>query len=149
MAARQPTPTAQLAAFMSRFSPEIIALAKRCLSRLRRSFPGSYELVYDYPGSLLVAFGTSERGYEAIVSVAVFQREVRLYFRKSVPDPKRILKGSGSKVRSVTLKSASDLNHGDVRGLIEAAIKESAFRGSVRRPTCLVIKSRAKKRQKS
>jgi len=78
--ARQPSPHAQFSALLSRFSPEIVALVKRCLPKLRRAFPGCYQLVYDYSNSLVVAFGISERGYEAIVAVAIYPRWVRLYF---------------------------------------------------------------------
>src|SRR5262249_23493897 len=98
MTSRRPSPNAQVSAFLSRFRAEIVALVKRCLPKLRRAFPGSQELVYDYSNSLVVAFGMSERGYEAIVAVAIFPRWVRLYFDKSLPDPKGILEGSGAKV---------------------------------------------------
>jgi hypothetical protein len=147
MNSRQPTPNAQLAAFLSRFSPEIVALARRCFGKLRRAFPGAYQLVYDYNSSLLVAFGMSERGYEAIVSIAVLPREVRLYFRRSLPDPKGILKGSATKVRSVTLRTASDLDRGDIRALIKAAIKHSGFTVPQIRSSRMIIKSGAKQRK--
>src|SRR5215813_8102825 len=125
MTTRQLSPNAQFSAFLSRFPPEIVALVKRCLPKLRRAFPGSYELVYDYSNSVVVAFGMSERGYEAIVAVAIFPHRVLLYFDKTLPDPKGLLEGSGTKVRSVSLKSASDLDSGDIRALITAAIKHS------------------------
>jgi hypothetical protein len=142
---RQPSPKAQLSAFLSRFPPEIVALAKRCLSRLRRVFPGSYEIVYDYSNSVVVAFSMSERGYEAIVAVAIFPRWVRLYFDKSLPDPKGLLEGSGAKVRSVTLEAASDLDHGDIHELIKAAIKHSGVTFPPTGSTRMVIKSKSKK----
>jgi hypothetical protein len=145
--ARQPSPTAQLAALLSRFPPEIVALAKRCLPRLRRALPGSYELVYDYANSLVVAFGTSDRGYEAIVAVAISPRRVQLYLDKSLPDPKGLLQGSGAKVRSVTLEAASDLDHGDLRALVEAAIEQSGVTFPRARPTRMVLKSKSKKRR--
>src|SRR5687768_7513520 len=87
MTARQPGPNAQFSALLSRFPPEIVALVKRCLPKLRRAVACSYQLVYDYSNSVVVAFGMSERGYEAIVAIAVFPRSVRLYFDKSLPDP--------------------------------------------------------------
>ena len=145
MTTRQPSPSAQLSAFLSRFPPEIVALAKRCLSKLRRVFPGSCQLVYDYSNSLVVAFSMSERGYEAIVAIAIFPRWVRLYFDKSLPDPKGLLKGSGAKVRSVTLEVASDLDHGDIQALIKAAIKHSGVTFPRTGSTRMVIKSKSKK----
>ena len=147
MTARQPSPDAQFSAFLSRFPPEIVALVKRCLPKLRRAFPVSYELVYDYSNSLVVSFSMSERGYEAIVAIAIFPRWVRLYFDKSVPDPKGLLKGSGGKVRSVTLKAASDLDHGDIRALVKAAIKHSRVTFPRTPSTRMVIKSESKKRR--
>ena len=147
MTARQPGPNAQFSAFLSRFPPEIVALVKQCLPKLRRAFPGSYQLVYDYPNSLVVAFGMSDRGYEAIVAIAIFPREVRLYFDKSLPDPKGLLEGSGGKVRSVTLEAASDLDHGDIRALIKAAIKHSGVNFPRTRSIRVVIKSESKKRK--
>ena len=152
MSARHPTPSAQFAALLSRFPPEIVALVKRCLPKLRRAFPGCYELVYDYSNSVVVAFGMSERGYEAIVAIAIFPRWVRLYLDKSLPDPKGLLEGSGTKVRSVTLKAASDLDGGDdggdIHALIKAAIKHSGVtfpRTGRTGSTRMVIKSESKK----
>src|SRR4051794_5714930 len=106
---KAPIPSAQLSAFLSRFPDEIVALVKRCLPKLRRAIPCSHELVYNYANSVVVAFGMSERGYEAIVAVAIFPNAVRLYLDKSLPDPKGLLQGSGGKVRSVTIKAASEL----------------------------------------
>ena len=145
MTTRLPSPNAQFSAFLSRFPPEIVALAKRCMPKLRRAIPYSHQLVYDYSHSLVVAFGTSERGYEAIVSIAIFPREVRLYFDKSLPDPKGLLEGSGTKVQYVSIKAASDLDHADIRALFKAAIKHAGITFPRARSTRMVIKSAAKK----
>ena len=147
MSARQPTPSAQFAALLSRFPPEIVALVKRCLPKLRRAIPCSHELVYDYSNSLVVGFGMSEHGYEAIVAIAIFPRWVRLYLDKSLPDPKGLLEGSGAKVRSVTLKTASDLDHGDIQALLKAAVKHSGVTFPRTRSTRMIIKSESKKRK--
>lgn len=147
MNARQPSPSAQFSAFLSRFPPEIVALVKRCLPKLRRAFPVSYEIVYDYSHSLVMSFSMSERGYEGLVTIAIFPSCVRLYFDKSVPDPKGLLAGSGTKVRSVTLETASDLDHGDIHALIKAAIKQSGVTFPRTRSTRMVIKSKSKKQR--
>lgn len=147
MATRQPGPNAQLSACLSRFPPEIVALVKQCLPKLRRAFPGANQLVYDYSNSLVVSYSMSERGHEGIVAVAVFPRWVRLYFDKSLPDPNGLLEGSGAKVRSVTLKAASDLDRGDIRTLIEAAIEHSGVTFPRTRSNRTVIKSESRKRK--
>jgi len=49
MATRKPSPNAQFSALVSRFSPEIVALVKRCLPKIRRAIACSYQLVYEYP----------------------------------------------------------------------------------------------------
>ena len=149
MNARQPSPNAQFSAFLSRFPPEIVALVKRCMPKLRRAFPGSYELVYDYSNSLVVAIGMSEHGYEGIIAIAIFPQWVKLYFDKSLPDPKGLLEGSGTKVRSVTVKAASDLDHGDIHALIKAAKKHSEAIFPRSRSTRMIIKSKSKSRSKS
>jgi hypothetical protein len=107
-------------------------------------------MVYDYSKSVVVSFGMSDRSYEAIVSIAVAPDSVRLYFDKSLPDPKRLLKGAGSKVRSVIIKDASDLDDGDIRELIASAVKHSgvelARTASTQTPR-IIIKSDATKRK--
>lgn len=145
MTSRRPGPNAEFSAALSRFSPEVVALVKRSLPKLRRAFPGANQLVYDYSKSLVVAFGMSERGYEAIVALAIFPRRVLLYFDKSLPDPEGLLEGSGTKVRSVPLKAASDLDRGGVRALIEAAIARSGAGSSKTRANRMVIKTKSKK----
>ena len=149
MTAREPTPNAQLAAFLSRYSPETAALVKRCLPKIRRVFPGLTQLVYDYANSnyLVVSFALSERGYEGIVALGVSPRWVRLYFNdgKTLPDPQGRLEGSASKVRHVTLEAASDLDHADIRALFKAASKQSGVILPRSRSSRMVIKSASKK----
>lgn len=149
MTAKAPSPGVQFTALLSRFPADVVALVKRSLPKIRRAFPGTTQLVYDYSKSVVVAFGMSDRGYEAIVAVAILPSGVRLYFDKSLPDPKGLLEGAGTRVRSVTLKAASDLDHGDIKALIRAAIKHSGVTFPRTRSTRMVIKSGSKKRSPS
>ena len=151
MTARQPSASTQFSTFMSRFPDEIVALVKRCMPKLRRELPGANQIVYDYNHSVVVSFSMSERGYEAIVAMAVLSGEVKLYFDKSLPDPKGLLMGTGSKVRSVTVKAASDLDRGDIYELLKAAIKHSGVsfpRTSATRAGRMIIQSQSKKASK-
>jgi hypothetical protein len=147
---RQPSASAQLSALLSRFPPKIVALAKRCLTKLRRTFPGTLQLVYDYPGSVVVSFGMTERGAEAIAAIAIYPECVRLYFNdgKLLDDPKGLLQGSATRVRFVVIETASDLDQRDIKALTKAAIKQSGVKLSPTAKSRIVIKSATKKKPK-
>lgn len=147
MTTRGPSPSAQLTAFISRFPPQIVAMSKKCLPKLRRALPGANQIVYDYANSVVVSFSMSERGYEAIVAIAISAQRIQLYFDKSIPDPKGLLEGAGSKVRSVTVNAASELDHGDIHALIKAAIKNSGVAPSGSGKGSMIIQSESKKKK--
>ena len=145
MTTRPPSPSARMSALLSRFPPETVGLAKKSLERLRRVLPGSTQIVYDYSKSVVVSFSMSERGYEGIVVLAISPSQVQLYFDKSIPDPKHLLKGSGSKVRSVSLEAATDVDRGDIADLIKAAIKHSGVKLPAAGAGRVIFKSESKK----
>jgi hypothetical protein len=146
MNARQPSPGAQLSALLSRFSPKIVAQAKRCLTKLRRRLPGSLQLVYEYNHSVVVSFSQSEQGAEGIIALAIYPEWIRLYFQggKFLPDPEGLLQGSAG-VRFVTLESASDLDHKNIEALFKAVIKHFEVTFARGRKGRMIIKSLAKK----
>ena len=135
-------PAAQLASFLGRFNPEIAALARKSIARLRKRLPGATVLVYDNYNALAVGFGPNERTSEAILSIAVWPRWVSLFFLrgKGLADPRKILKGSGSRVRHVVLESATDLDQPAIRALIAAALVRSQVKIPAR-GGALIIKS--------
>jgi len=141
----QPSPSAQFSALVSRFPPGTVALVEKCMPKLRRALPGANQIVYDYAKSVVVSFSMSERGYEAIVAMAISAAGVQLYFDKSIPDPQGLLGGSGTKVRSVTVESASALDRGDIHALIEAAKKHSGATIARTGANPMIIKESSKK----
>ena len=95
---------------------------------MRRLVPGAIELVYDNYNALAIGFAPSERASEAVMSIAVFPQWVTLCFLQSGPklsDPNRLLKGSGSRVRHIRLKSAADLDTTAIRALIDDALERA------------------------
>lgn len=118
-------PAAQLAAFLARFTPDVAAVAKAALARMRRRLPGAIELVYDNYNALAIGFAPTERASDAIFSIAVFPRWVSLFFLQSgtkLPDPQRLLRGTGKKVRHIVLLSAADLDKPAIRALMAQAL---------------------------
>ena len=115
----------QLEEFLSRYTAEVRALAEAALAKMRERLPGAVQIVYDNYNALVVGFGPSERASEAAFSIAVYPKTVRLFFLrgKELPDPKSLLEGEGSRVRSVVVESAADLDRAPLRALMKAALK--------------------------
>jgi hypothetical protein len=122
------SPQEQLAAFIARYDPEIGALARAVLARLRKRLPGAVELVYDNYNALAVGFGPTERASEAILSLALYPRWVSLFFLQgaALPDPQKLLRGSGARVRHIVLESPAALEKPAVRALIADALERAA-----------------------
>jgi hypothetical protein len=98
---------------------------------MRRSWPGANELVYDNYNALAIGFAPTERASDAVFSIAVFPRWVTLCFLQNgpqLPDPKGLLKGSGSQVRHIRLQSAAEIDSRDIRALMSAALAMAEVR---------------------
>jgi hypothetical protein len=146
---KKTSPHDQLEAFLSRYTPEIRALAVAALKKIRARLPGAFELVYDNYNALVVGFGPTDRASEAVFSVALYPRWVNLFFLQGakLDDPEEILKGSGKQVRHIVLNHPSVLDQPAVRALMKEALQSSPT--PIRRSSggTLVIKSiSAKKR---
>ena len=138
------TPQAQLESFLKKFTPGVAADARAALKRMRALVPGAVELVYDNYNALAIGFAPSERASEAVMSIAVFPRWVTLCFLQNgpkLPDPNRLLKGSGSRVRSIPLKSAADLDAPPIRVLIAEALDRATVPIDASARRRLIIKS--------
>ena len=141
---KAPTPPVQLEEFLAKYSPEVARDARQALVRLRRLIPGAVELVYDNYNALAIGFAPSERTSEAIVSIAVYPRWVSLFFLQqgpSLPDPQKLLRGSGSKVRHIVLNPVSLLDAPAVRALIDEAVIRASTRIDPAGKRRIVIKS--------
>jgi hypothetical protein len=138
------TPRAQLDTFISKYSPTVAADGRAALAKLRRLVPGAVELVYDNYNFLVVGFCPSTRASDAVLSLVFTPRWISVCFLqagKTLPDPRGLLRGSGTRVRNVRLESAKDLDAPAVRALIKEALARARvpIEGSGRRR--LVIRS--------
>lgn len=118
---------AQLAGFIDKYSPEVAAVARAALAKMRARLPGAVQLVYDNYNALVIGFGPTERASDAVFSIVLYPRWVNLFFLKGagLHDPHKLLQGSGSRVRSIRLDTASVLEQPPVRALMAQAIEEA------------------------
>ena len=112
---------------IDRFDPAIQKMVRAARAKLRKRLPTAVELVYDNYNALAIGFGSSEKRGGWIVSLAVYARGVNLYFIYGIalPDPHRLLQGSGNQGRFIRLESASLLDRDEIDDLIAAAVAET------------------------
>src|SRR4026208_1894373 len=89
---RAPTTSAekQIADFLDKYTPEMVAAATDSRARLQKMIPGGIELVYGHHNALVFGYGPSDRPWEAVLSLAIMPRWVTLCFLKGakLADPK-------------------------------------------------------------
>jgi hypothetical protein len=140
-AAARRSAEAELRRLIDKFAPAHLRLVGAMRRWLRKRLPTAHEVVYEYRnlGAVVISYSPNERGYEGVLSIRASADGVKLYFNrgKELPDPEKLLQGSGSQTRSIDMEGASTLARPAVARLIEEAIArnrvpfELAGRGSV------------------
>ena len=114
--------------FVARFTPEIADRARVCRAALRQRLPAANELVYDNYNALAIGYAATERASDVIISLAIYPRNVLLYFLhgKALPDPAGLLKGEGKRGGYVCLFGADTLDDPGVSALLANALAAAA-----------------------
>jgi hypothetical protein len=117
----------QLRTFIAKFDPTNQVLIRAVRRALRRRLPSAHELVYDNYNFFVIGYGPDERPSHAILSIAAGASGVGLCFIQgaTLPDPEKILSGSGKQTRFLRLPSVSVLSEPPVIRLIEEAVARS------------------------
>jgi 3-methyladenine DNA glycosylase AlkD len=138
-----PTSERQVRTFLAKYSPGIAARGRAARRRMRQALPGWSELVYDNYNALVFGFSPTERPSDAVFSIALYPKWVRLFFLRNGPllhDPHNLLTGKGARVRSLVLQSAADLDSPAVRALMQQAMAGIA-RPRPGRPPATTVRS--------
>ena len=117
----------QLTAFIRKFSPPDQRLIRAVRSALRKRFPTANELVYDNYNFFVIGYSPTERPSDAIVSMAAGANGVGLCFIHGarLPDPDKVLLGSGHQTRFIRIDSPQVLERHAVKALVAAAIAQA------------------------
>ena len=134
---------AQLDGFIDKFTPEVAALTRALLGRMKVRIPGAVIPVYDNYNALAIGFGASDRVKHVILSLAVMPRWVTLCFMWGVrlDDPHQLLKGEGSQIRHVRLHCPDALDDPRIDAFIAQALTNAERPIDPSEPHRLVIKS--------
>jgi hypothetical protein len=117
----------QLAGFIAKFDAKNVTLIRAVRKVLRKRMPSANELVYDNYNFFVIGYCSTERPSDCIVSIAAGANGVGLsfYYGASLPDPQKLLLGSGSQNRFIRLESVATLAKSGVDELIAAAIAQA------------------------
>ena len=123
-------PKKQLESFIRKFAPSDRRLIHAVRRALRKRFPAANELVYDNYNFFVIGYSPTERPSDAIVSMAARANGDGLCFIRgaTLPDPDKLLLGSGNQTRFIRLESAAVLDRPEVETLIAAAIAQARVR---------------------
>ena len=140
---RKRTPQARLRAYIDKLDPKNQKLFRSVRAAVRKRFPTANELAYDYGHALVIGYSPADRGIDAIVAIRACATGVSLYFSQGpeLPDPKRLLRGSGKQTRFIQLEAAGQLAHPDVEALIAATIDQARIPLPSKGKGSLIIKS--------
>jgi hypothetical protein len=140
---RKLTPEAQLRATIEKLDPKHQKLFRSVRAAVRKRLPTANELAYDYPHALVIGYAPADRGIDAIVAIRASATGVSLYFSQGpqLPDPQRLLRGSGKQTRFLQVEAASQLAHPDVEALIAATIDQARVPLPSQGKGSLIIKS--------
>ena len=143
------TANQELAGFLKKYNPNMIAGAKKALAKMRKLVPGATEMVYDNYNALVIGFGPSEKASLAVFSLALLPDHISLCFLQGagLPDPGKRLLGSGNVARHVKLIPLSVLDEKEILELITVAMNRAKEPFDPKHKRKMVIKSISKKQR--
>lgn len=146
-AAERRAAEAELDTLIAKFTPAHLRFISALRKGLRKRLPTAHEVVYEYRDCFVISYSPNEHGYNGVLAIRAGEDGIRLYFssEKKLPDPEKLLQGTGSKARYIELESASTLARPAVAALMDEAIAHNAvpFAGTGR--GSIIIRSKAAK----
>ena len=115
----------QLDAFLALYSREAREIAV-CLRKLvMDAFPNCVEQIDAKSG--MIAYGFNKTYQGMVFAIITHMKHVNLIFSKGtqVPDPSKLLSGTGRQARHVKIKSEAETENPELRMLLEEALKLS------------------------
>ena len=122
------SPPRDLVKFLRPYERDIRDLALQLRALVLEEMAPCYENIYDAYSAVAIGYGTSERLSDGVLHIAVYSKHVNLGFNDgaTLPDPKGILEGKGSRIRHIRIKTTEDLSKPELRSYIRSAKKRAS-----------------------
>jgi hypothetical protein len=116
-------PGSEVLDLLSDCSPGVAELALALRELVLAEAPEAEEVLYSVYAQVIV-FRIPGRKHGAFCNVVAYSRHVNLMFHQgvSLPDPHRVLKGTGKRIRHIRFDSPDDLRHRYLSAYIRAAL---------------------------
>lgn len=103
----------QLAGFIKKFDSRNAALIHAVRKILRKRLPTTNEVVYDNYNFFAIGYCSTDRPSDCILPIAAAANGVGLsfYYGATLPDPHKLLLGSGNQNRFIRIESAATLRN--------------------------------------
>lgn len=113
---------------VARVAPGRDRLVSATRRALRTRLPTAHEIVYEYSDAVVISFSPNEHGYLGVLGIRASADGVGLFFNRAseLPDPEKLLHGSGKLARALPLEGAATLTRPAVARLIDAAVAHTS-----------------------
>jgi hypothetical protein len=125
MGVRGPLP--ELLEFLAVYDKKIVVVALAVRRFVLTQNPRATESIYDAYSAVAIGYSFTGRLKESFCHIAVYGTRVNLGFNRGAQlvDPRGILRGTGKRIRHVTIRDARDLKDAYLRRLLRVAAKEA------------------------
>lgn len=106
--------------------PALIALFNDLRSFVLDIYPDANETVY-HTHALTASFSISDKLADTFCMIPIYTRHLQLGFYRGtlLPDPHRLLTGTGKLIRHIAVQDVKDYQNENVRELVKAAVEFS------------------------
>jgi len=133
----------QIEACVRKFAPKHQTVIREARKILQKRLPTANELVWDNYNFFVIGYSATEKPSDSVFQIAAAANGVGLafYHGADLPDPHKILLGSGVQNRFVRLESAETLKRPEVKALIDVAVSLARTRFPRSGPGKVIIRS--------
>ena len=112
---------------LRRYDPAVRDLTVKLRAVVLREMAPCREFIYDAGYTVALWYGFTERVMEGSCLIAVYGKHVNLAFPRgsTLPDPHRLLRGSGKWMRHIQMKTPADISRPEIRDYLRFAIAEA------------------------
>jgi hypothetical protein len=110
--------------WMENYPPQIQSLVQQMREWVKTVLPDAAEVLAT--GYKMIMYKVEPKAKEWVVYIGPYPNHANLGFiaGTSLPDPHKLLKGTGKTLRHIKIKQATDLERNGVKELVEAAWQE-------------------------